>query len=1205
MKKVRILAVVLAVLMLPIGLLISCETNPSDEPSDSSSFTTSSVETQEVSTTPPDNDGTRDGYLMYFSFDEADRGDLRTDLLPYATYFTTAEKEGSLYLIDDKGGVDGSGALLIQRLDAQTDAYVELTTTGMPSLSAQHTVEFDIKVSEGLLGDGINLYSRKSVNNAACSETFVRITEDGVYDGDGALLYEINGEEWLHVAIAVDDENLTYDIYVNGGKLTASTKFTNVSYPAWSEQRLTTYRISTNATTVSDVYAYIDNLCIVAGLDPKEHDEAKDDITYKDTFTQALPAFETTKEDTLALVEQHALTEKNLASTLSLYKVDRNNMAAEVPLMYDYTVESGGTYGGVFGGKVYVNRENSENYIQFVADVNLTVNVTITGSLLTGTYTIGGTAEEPEAWITLTDGALEREYYGVLEGSSINLYSDFNLTQLVGVYDLYESEIPFNNIPLVVDEENYYVYIYIDDYFGTVDFVIHTADSSLDYPDNAEYSYADGVLTITVGENAFTYNYDGTNLTAGEGEDLKTFEVYVDDSAWELGENEEYVLKWQNFATGINQLDFYADVEEGTGANWTNIRFDYYIPTNGVNFTFLVIVDTGSSAEGWSYYSATISHSTAGWYTFDKVITSMGGSRTPDMERFTGKVSITTTGWNNGPQGATDHEERVDGYAIYLSNIELYSGKSIVVQGPDEEHPDCTHEGTLVPSDDFVAPTCTDNGYYPLVCSVCGATKVDIDREMEFPLGHNYEGAETERVEPTCASAGYVYQYCVTCGERAVAEEIPALGHDYITRYDPNTREMRQTCKTCGDQSSLVLSESILTTKEKIEKLGITNAQYFIYDDNKSYSVGSPNVNPSGATDPGFITINPKYAVFAADANGMFKFTRGANLTQDPYIDFDIDNKFQNTHVIEFSLMLGEAVGGKYPKLAGNYITRPSAGMWSANLFTTNENGVLSFNMNTEYTIQLSEERVTHFAFVFTPKDNVFDVYVDGYLRFSGITMTTDSRISDFLGNDFRITYAKNVDAEGMSFYIGDMMAYEADFPVCVVGMGSSSGGSEYGGDVELIGDVTDGNVAVTDSDVALRLPGYVYTTAYVLDFTLTADSLSDGALLAGNKLDAYGFENTLDLITVRDGYIFVLDRAVCRTTDVSDGLRFTIVMDDAMNQVVVYLDGVEILGGALRYPDGYYALTDSLIQGFVFKAEAGSYNISGLDMYTGFSVKE
>lgn len=1208
MKKIRILAVVLAVLMLPFGLLISCNnnTNP-DDPADSSSWTTGPIDTQEVTTLPPVDDGTAEGYLLYFTFDNAPRGEFRTDLEPYNSYFTFEDsKEGALYLVDDKGGVNGGGALLIQREGANSDAYVEFSTLKMgSSFIAQHTFEFDINIGEGLVGDGINIYSRKELNGA-CSQVFVRITEDGVYDGDGSLLYEFPAFGWYHISVAVDDEARVYDIYVDGGKMTNGTKYSNINYPVFSEQRLTTYRIALNATSGADTYAYIDNFSICTGLEPSERDTDKDDITYKDNFTEVLKAFEVSKEGALDAMNRHGFTGSNLTSLFSVYKVNKNNMSSdtEIPLMYDYSVEVGGKYGGEFGGTIYVDKTDNSKYLQFVSDANYTINTNIRGSVISGTYSIAGTEDEPEARFSIQEGALERTYYSILRDGTLYLYSDYNLTKLEGEFVLFESDIPFNGVQLVVDEENFYMSILIDDYFGEIDFIVHAGDDNLELP-SAEYTYNNGVLTITADGKDFTFNYADGKLTYGSGDDTKTFEEYVDNSKWETTGDETLAIKWQNFVSGKTQLDFYADVEEGTGPQWTNIRFNYYIPQESVNYTFMVIVDTGNSSEGWSYYSKTFKASSPGWYTFDETITSMGQSRTPDMERFTGKISITTAGWSNGPAGGTAGTA-ADGYALYFQDIELYAERSIVVQGPEEGKENCTHN--YVPSDNFVEATCTENGYYPLICSECGAVKIDLDRqdEMTLPKGHNYEGAQTERVEPTCSTKGCVYHFCVDCGNRAVKEEIDAIGHDYVTRYDANSRELRQTCKNCGIVSTLVLSEKSLTTEEKISALNLATNQYFaVYNGlNENYSYGS-FTGENAVTLDTIVMINAKKAKFYATPIRMFKYERGTQSDTDAYVDIRPNSRYKGNHVIEFTLMLGEAVNGKYPALNSTYKDRTS-GFGDMQVFKTDENGLLTFTNDTSCTVQLSESKATHFSLVIKPGDNLFDVYIDDYLQYS-IPMTNDStkNASTFLGVDFRISYQNRSGEGGMSFYINDMMTYEGDYPVCVMGMGNVSGGNEYGGDIALEGNITDGKVLVNENNEILTLPKYVLTSAYVLDFTLTADALANGALLAGNKTDVYGFENELDLITVKNGYIYVLDRAVCKVEDAKDGVRFTLAIDDGFGDITVYIDGTEVKGGTVKYPDGYYGSEGAMIKSIVFKSEVGAYEISGLDMYTGFSVKE
>ena len=72
-------------------------------------------------------------------------------------------------------------------------------------------------------------------------------------------------------------------------------------------------------------------------------------------------------------------------------------------------------------------------------------------------------------------------------------------------------------------------------------------------------------------------------------------------------------------------------------------------------------------------------------------------------------------------------------------------------------------------------PTCSVDGVYASVCSLCGETKT----EGIPALGHNYGEYKEFSKEPTCTEPGREYIACLRCGDLKSDTEIPALGHDF------------------------------------------------------------------------------------------------------------------------------------------------------------------------------------------------------------------------------------------------------------------------------------------------------------------------------------------------------------------------------------------------------------------------------------------
>ena len=90
-------------------------------------------------------------------------------------------------------------------------------------------------------------------------------------------------------------------------------------------------------------------------------------------------------------------------------------------------------------------------------------------------------------------------------------------------------------------------------------------------------------------------------------------------------------------------------------------------------------------------------------------------------------------------------------------------------------------------------PSCTEKGVKTFTCTKCSETKTE-----EVPaLGHDYV---TRRTEPTCTETGKLEEICSRCSDVKSTTLLPAAGHSY--RRDPQTG--RYVCENCGK----VLSET-------------------------------------------------------------------------------------------------------------------------------------------------------------------------------------------------------------------------------------------------------------------------------------------------------------------------------------------------------------------------------------------------------------
>ncbi len=98
-----------------------------------------------------------------------------------------------------------------------------------------------------------------------------------------------------------------------------------------------------------------------------------------------------------------------------------------------------------------------------------------------------------------------------------------------------------------------------------------------------------------------------------------------------------------------------------------------------------------------------------------------------------------------------------------------------------------------------VAPTCTEAGYTTYVCKNDASHTYTAD---EVPaLGHDYVAVVTE---PTCTEDGYTTYTCSRCGDTYTDDVVEKLGHDWDEGVEtPATCEtdggMLFTCKRCGE----------------------------------------------------------------------------------------------------------------------------------------------------------------------------------------------------------------------------------------------------------------------------------------------------------------------------------------------------------------------------------------------------------------------
>ena len=77
-----------------------------------------------------------------------------------------------------------------------------------------------------------------------------------------------------------------------------------------------------------------------------------------------------------------------------------------------------------------------------------------------------------------------------------------------------------------------------------------------------------------------------------------------------------------------------------------------------------------------------------------------------------------------------------------------------------------------------VEASCNDSGktVYTATAAFGDNTYTDVQESVVSPLGHSYTTVVTS---PTCEEDGYTTYTCSRCGDHYIADEVPALGHDY------------------------------------------------------------------------------------------------------------------------------------------------------------------------------------------------------------------------------------------------------------------------------------------------------------------------------------------------------------------------------------------------------------------------------------------
>ncbi len=395
MKKFRLLAALLAILMLPVGLLVACDgdkdpdpnpgpVDPVDpDPGDGDGDGDGDGEDEVVY----DNDGTKDGYLMFFNFDAAVGGNLNVKTKPYSNFFglEVEDDSGIIYIVDKMSAKDKQ-SLLISRKDSAKSAKFDVVLKNIVGLSSSHTFEFDVRVSNGCITDDVSIVGTKGTT----TQVFATIKEGGVYDAGDTRVYKISEEdEWINVALGINDLARTYTIYVNGEIVSADNAYNVSGYKGWADAVPDSYSFVTGENN-TDFYFYVDNLGIVTGTKPMVALGENEKEIYTDIYDETLSVFNVTKSN--GKVDYLAYIDANFANrfltTPYPQTATRNKGSLKITDVSVATTAS--QFGGLFGGKTYKSNDGKDNNYSISFDDNekLTFSAVIDEKAVTGTYSV-------------------------------------------------------------------------------------------------------------------------------------------------------------------------------------------------------------------------------------------------------------------------------------------------------------------------------------------------------------------------------------------------------------------------------------------------------------------------------------------------------------------------------------------------------------------------------------------------------------------------------------------------------------------------------------------------------------------------------------------------------------------------------------------------------------------------------------------------
>ena len=306
MKKIRFLAIFLVLLMLAMPILTACkDETPDDEITEDDETTTTTKKRNPV---PPDYTDLPLGYATYEKFNDHALGNFSKK-----GNVQSVGKSGVTYSVVESDnfaeGEDIARALYLHRdagASGETDGYINMTPA-VVNIADVYAVELDLMVTEKTTGS-IAINGRKSTSPAAFNNFLTYTASSGQLTANGQVAATLENNKWYKITLMIYDEELRYDVYVDGWKVLGNVDYANAAYPKRSEMDINLYRL-TMSSGATETEFYFDNLAIY-----KPTDENNRPMDYKGNNATT---YEQIEMPAITLFDASTITSENYQELLT------------------------------------------------------------------------------------------------------------------------------------------------------------------------------------------------------------------------------------------------------------------------------------------------------------------------------------------------------------------------------------------------------------------------------------------------------------------------------------------------------------------------------------------------------------------------------------------------------------------------------------------------------------------------------------------------------------------------------------------------------------------------------------------------------------------------------------------------------------------------------------------------------------------------